>query len=186
MDTLIGQIVDIGGFAYEVINKEVESSGNEIYVLETKSRPVQRQYFYADELNKLIAKQIVDEVEPRISDALEAAYMHKTIYGEDFPYYENYSPDMAIRYNVGKPKLSRISPEILELTAQVLEFGSVKYGWDNWKKGLPVNDVMDSLLRHAYAYASGEENDQESGISHLGHIVCNAMFIAYYKKNGIV
>ena len=89
---------------------------------------------------------------------------------------------LADRFNDGKPKLSMIDTEILNLTAQVLEFGEKKYSRDNWKKGRPINDIMDSLLRHAFAITSGEENDPESGLSHLGHIVANAMFIAYYKK----
>lgn len=90
----------------------------------------------------------------------------------------------AKRNNKGKPELSQIDPRILEETAKVLMFGADKYGRGNWKNGQELSSICDSLLRHAYAFASGENNDQESGLSHLGHIVSNCMFALYNLDNG--
>lgn len=61
--------------------------------------------------------------------------------------------------------------------ARVLEFGTQKYGRDNWKKGMDVSIILDSLLRHVSALQSGVLIDEESSLSHIGHIQCNALFL---------
>lgn len=73
----------------------------------------------------------------------------------------------------------------LEPMVRVLEFGAAKYGRDNWKKGLPPQEILDSLMRHLADLMAGEKNDKESGLPHIGHIMCNAMFFSYFagKQN---
>lgn len=111
----------------------------------------------------------------------------------------------ALRYNEGKPKYSLIDLEAFEQCARVLDYGAKKYtiyvdkggneikgsevtlmsetlkvkhsGRDNWKNGLKKSEVLDSMLRHITALRNGEELDPESGLSHIGHIQCNAMFL---------
>jgi hypothetical protein len=83
----------------------------------------------------------------------------------------------ADRYNKDKPKLSLIGLDCLEPCARVLEFGAKKYSRDNWRKGLPVTEIIDSLLRHLSALQRGELIDPESGEGHIGHIQCNALFL---------
>jgi anthranilate/para-aminobenzoate synthase component II len=85
----------------------------------------------------------------------------------------------AERYNHGKPKFSLIDLPSLVPMVQVLEYGTIKYTRDNWKKGLKVTEIMDSMMRHQAALMSGENFDPESGLSHAGHILCNAMFLSY-------
>jgi len=62
--------------------------------------------------------------------------------------------------------------------AKVLDYGAKKYSKDNWKKGY-VNkfSAIDSLYRHLREIIIGEAFDEESGLSHMGHIMCNIMFI---------
>ena len=57
-------------------------------------------------------------------------------------------------------------------------------GVDNWKINFEIRDLFDSLERHITAVQSGEENDPESGLPHIGHILCNAMFISHYMNKG--
>ncbi len=83
----------------------------------------------------------------------------------------------ALRYNKGKPQYSLLDLECLEGCVRVLEFGAKKYSRDNWKKGLPTTQIIDSLLRHLGAVLRGELIDPESGLSHIGHIQCNALFL---------
>lgn len=90
----------------------------------------------------------------------------------------------ALRYNKGKPQYSLIALDCLEECARVLEFGAKKYARDNWRKGMPQNEIIDSLLRHLSALQRGEEIDPESGLPHIGHIQCNAMFLG--NKNNVV
>lgn len=85
--------------------------------------------------------------------------------------------ETALRYNEGKPQYSLICLKSLENCARVLEFGAVKYGRYNWRKGMKATAILDSMLRHIAALNRGELIDPESGISHIGHIQSNAMFL---------
>lgn len=59
----------------------------------------------------------------------------------------------------------------------------IRSGENQWKDGFPISSIVDSLLRHALALASGEWLDPESGLPHVGHIGCNIMFIQYMMYN---
>jgi hypothetical protein len=87
------------------------------------------------------------------------------------------------RNNQGKPQWSLVDFPSLEGTVRVLEFGAKKYAPHNWRKGLPTTEICDSLLRHTFAYLNGEDNDPESGLSHVDHIQCNAMFLKHMVQN---
>ena len=88
----------------------------------------------------------------------------------------------ADRANEGKLQWSLVDFESFEPMVRVLEFGAKKYSRDNWKKGLPVRSIIESLLRHTFAFLRGEDNDPESGISHIGHMMCNLMFLSYVMR----
>ena len=89
----------------------------------------------------------------------------------------------ADRFNSGKAPVSMVDPILIEKTAKVLQFGAEKYDRNNWRKGLPYTEVCDSLLRHVYAFLTGENTDNESGQSHLGHAACNIMFLLRYLED---
>ena len=65
-----------------------------------------------------------------------------------------------------------------EPMVQVLTHGIQKYSRGNWRRGY-VNKFSsaDSLLRHLRQMIIGERLDQESGLPHTGHIMCNIMFL---------
>ena len=92
---------------------------------------------------------------------------------------DNIDKQQATRHNKGKLRWSLVDFKSLEDLVKVLEFGAKKYGDDNWKKGLPTTEICESMLRHTFAFMQGEDNDTESGISHIGHIMCNVMFLAH-------
>ncbi len=83
------------------------------------------------------------------------------------------------RYNVGKIKWSLVSWSALVPMVKVLEFGAKKYAANQWKQGLSWVEVSESLQRHLYAFLEGEDDDRESKLHHVGHILCNAMFLSY-------
>lgn len=91
-------------------------------------------------------------------------------------------PQQALRYNHGKLQWSMVDFKSLEGMVRVLEMGAEKYSKDNWKLGMPVTQVCESLLRHLFSFMSGETNDQESGQSHMSHVMVNAMFIEYIMR----
>lgn len=71
---------------------------------------------------------------------------------------------------------------------QVLEFGAKKYAPDNWKKGLHQEEILESMIRHLTEMLDQVKQgkpgiDSETGISHIGHIQCNAMFYNYHERN---
>ncbi len=88
----------------------------------------------------------------------------------------------AIRYDEGKTDWSLMPFEAVEEINKVLEFGAKKYAPNNWKKGFPVNKVLNSCLRHLFSYMRGEKVDPESGLSHISHAACNLLFILYFLK----
>lgn len=90
--------------------------------------------------------------------------------------------EQALRYNEGKLQWSLIDWKSLEGLVRVLEMGAKKYARDNWKKGMPVTQVSESLMRHLFAFMSGEDKDPESGLNHLSHVMCNAMFLEYIMR----
>lgn len=73
----------------------------------------------------------------------------------------------------------------MEQMVRVLEFGAKKYAEWNWMQGMAWSRVLNSFRRHILAIAQGEKNDPESGISHMGHVCCNLMFLTTYEKYGI-
>ena len=85
----------------------------------------------------------------------------------------------GLRYNTGKLKWSLVSWKALAPMVRVLMFGAEKYDDHNWKKGLKYTEVTESLQRHLNAFIEGENDDPESKLSHVGHILCNAMFLSY-------
>jgi hypothetical protein len=80
-----------------------------------------------------------------------------------------------------------IEPEFTLGMAEVLAFGAEKYGRNNWKKCSQEQIYLywDALERHLNARKRGEENDSETGISHLSHAACNLMFIQYLEANKV-
>lgn len=93
------------------------------------------------------------------------------------------SNQQALRFNQGKPKYSLLDLGSFEWTVEVLEFGAEKYERNNWKKGLPLSEILDSLMRHVKGLQNGEFLDPESGLPHIGHLGCNVMFLEYVAKN---
>jgi hypothetical protein len=96
--------------------------------------------------------------------------------------------ESGLRYNSGKPKWSLVDFKSLEPMVSVLEYGANKYttsecsGEFNWQRGLKTTEICESLLRHTFAYLNGEDIDPESGISHIGHMQCNTLFLSYMDR----
>lgn len=76
------------------------------------------------------------------------------------------------KHDQDKPDLSQITYELVELVARVRMFGAKKYARNNWKKGFKISRSIAAALRHIFMFMGGEDNDQESGLSHLGHAIC--------------
>lgn len=87
----------------------------------------------------------------------------------------------GMKYDGDKPRMDLLlsgCPNALEQVAQILTFGAKKYAAHSWQT-VPQGDerYLAALLRHLTAHSKGEMNDPESGMSHLAHAACNALFI---------
>lgn len=81
------------------------------------------------------------------------------------------------KFDAGKAPLSLVDRFAIEQIGQVLAFGANKYGAHNWRGGINYSRLLDAALRHLYAFADGEDNDPESGLSHIAHAGCNIVFL---------
>jgi hypothetical protein len=94
-------------------------------------------------------------------------------------------PTRGLRYNKGKRRFDLIPPDALAVLADVLTVGSEKYAERNWEAGMPYKDALGSLERHLQDWKAGEDNDKESGLSHLAHVMCNAMFLLTWQLRNL-
>lgn len=86
------------------------------------------------------------------------------------------------RFNAGKPDYSLIPLCTLEDEAKVWMYGKAKYAEWNWAKGMKWSVPFASLMRHLAAWQSGEDNDPETGLPHLAHIMCNVRMLTHYAE----
>lgn len=102
--------------------------------------------------------------------------------------------EQGLRYNQGKDKISLFSTLALKGTCRVLMYGLKKYDRWNWAKGLPIDEVIESLLRHIFDLlegkfydvdSKGKVSDGYSGLPLVDHVMCNAMFLSHFWHNGM-
>jgi hypothetical protein len=98
--------------------------------------------------------------------------------------------DSPAHYNAGglkfdgdKPRMDLLDPEALDELAKVLTFGAKKYCDENWRKGISYRRLLAAALRHVFAFMRGEDNDPETGLSHMAHAMCCAMFVIWMQKH---
>lgn len=82
----------------------------------------------------------------------------------------------------GKPQLSLVLefPVALCGAAMSLQEGVAKYGRGDWQKGMPEDEILDSMMRHVVALKRGEVVDPDSsmGATHYDKIVTNALMLS--------
>lgn len=84
----------------------------------------------------------------------------------------------GVKFDYDKPQWSLMPWKALSQVVDVLTYGAKKYAPDNWKKVPNARQrYIDAGFRHLTAYASGEKNDSETGLSHLAHAMCCLLFL---------
>jgi hypothetical protein len=90
----------------------------------------------------------------------------------------------ADRHNKGKIPLHLVPPDAIKAMAKVLDFGATRYSERNWEKGANYSVPYASLMRHLLAFWEGEDNDPESNLPHLYHVLMNAaMLVRYFEQH---
>lgn len=84
----------------------------------------------------------------------------------------------------GKIRPTLVPTEIIRAIAKVREYGCEKYGDpENWRRVEPER-YRDAMYRHMLAYIDNPAGvDEESGLPHLWHLVCNAAFLIELEKD---
>lgn len=94
-----------------------------------------------------------------------------------------FKSNVGTKHDSGKPRMELLDRDLIEEIAKVLTFGAQKYDAHNWRKGLVVSRLLGACLRHVFAFLAGEDNDPESGLSHLGHAGCCLMFAMWTVRH---
>jgi DNA-binding NtrC family response regulator len=81
------------------------------------------------------------------------------------------------KQKAGKLRHSLLMQTAINELIRVREFGAIKYpDPESWKKVATI-DYFDAIHRHLAAWQSGEKCADDSGLHHMAHVMCNAMFI---------
>lgn len=97
----------------------------------------------------------------------------------------------------GKPRISdMVSPQLMWEVGEIFaqsntpseSYPEGKYpdsedGTPNYKSGIRVSRMLDSVYRHLLKVNMREDIDPDSGFTHLAHIVCNVAMIYWMIKN---
>lgn len=82
----------------------------------------------------------------------------------------------------GKPPMDLLDSRWLEDIAHALAFGARKYSPHNYRYGIHYSRIIASMYRHLSAINRGEDIDPESGLPHVTHLSCNAMFLHVLQR----
>lgn len=98
-----------------------------------------------------------------------------------------YASKLSEAYKADEEKIryDLIPPEAMDAMAEVLTFGAKKYTDRNWEKGMAWGRAFRALISHAYKWWRGIPSDEESGMSHMAHCLCCAIFLVTYERRGI-
>ena len=82
----------------------------------------------------------------------------------------NESENPKDRIGARKPPLHLIPPSAEILESIVMALGAKKYGAFNWRSSrVKASVYIAAARRHLLQWFDGQDNDAESGISHLAH-----------------
>lgn len=99
----------------------------------------------------------------------------------DYPAHET----GALRESLGVPYFRQVPLEAIAAGAASLEYGAKKYHDRNWEKGLPWQQMIDSLKRHIDDFERGKDYDDGDDGSDL-HQVCMIMASAMMLSASVI
>jgi len=92
--------------------------------------------------------------------------------------------NIGAKHDGGKLRFSLLTRGLalpLRAVAAVLTYGAAKYAANSWQNVPEARErYEDALDRHMNAWKAGESHDDESGLHHLAHIACNALFLLWF------
>ena len=82
-------------------------------------------------------------------------------------------------------QVGALDPSAILEVARVAGFGAAKYERFNYLRGYAWSLSFDALCRHLFAWWSGEDNDPESGLSHMGHVGWHALALVAFEQRNV-
>lgn len=86
------------------------------------------------------------------------------------------------KFDDGKPRFDLVPPDPLIALAALYTVGAKKYAARNWELGIPWGRVFGAMMRHAWKFWRGEDNDPEDGQPHLASVAWCALALLEYSK----
>ena len=85
-----------------------------------------------------------------------------------------------------KPPVWSVMPRwVVTLVGRVMALGAAKYGRFNYRETrIAASTYEDAMERHAQLWFDGEDNDPESGVSHLAHIMAGCALLLDAQQTG--
>jgi len=81
-------------------------------------------------------------------------------------------------------QMGAVDPIALGIIGAVAGFGSGKYARYNFTKGYDWSLSYDAMQRHLMAWWTRQDNDPESGLSHLGHAAWHCLALMFFQRTG--
>lgn len=92
--------------------------------------------------------------------------------------------EVSVKHDSAKPAVQYIPMEALFAMGEAYGYGAKKYGGYNFQlTGLEVTRCLAASVRHIFQFLAGQDNDPESGLSHLGHAMAAIGMAIYSLKN---
>lgn len=88
-------------------------------------------------------------------------------------------------YGVKKPPMSFTPPIALRVLGLAMEGGAGKYGAFNWRQKTVSSTVYyDAAMRHLMDWFDGQDQDPESGLHPLAHVMACCAILIDAQRNG--
>jgi hypothetical protein len=85
--------------------------------------------------------------------------------------------NQEIKADGGKLRLELIPTSTITSLGRVLTYGAQKYSANSWRQ-VERERYVGAILRHLVAYIDDPNGvDEESGLRHIEHVLCNAAFL---------
>lgn len=94
-------------------------------------------------------------------------------------------PTSGIKHDQNKVRMDLLPWDAITEIAKIFTFGAKKYADRNWEKGFTWSRVYAALIRHLTLWFQGQDNDPETGKSHLSHAGCCLLFLLTFKLRNI-
>lgn len=87
------------------------------------------------------------------------------------------------KFDQDKPPMELLSHLALVEVAKVFGHGAKKYDKYNYRAGIAYSRILGAAHRHLGSFNSGEDLDNESGLSHIAHLAaCAIMLLDYIRE----